>query len=225
MRKLIIAIDGPAASGKSTAARLFAKRLRYAYIDTGAMYRACALAAKEAGIDMSDESALDALMDSISISIKHDSDENKIYLNGKDVSAAIRKPEISGLASGVSAHATVRNKMVDLQREMGAQGGVVLDGRDIGTVVFPDADLKFFFVAPARVRAQRRFDELIMRGEDPSFEDVLNDMIARDEADSSRTLAPLVPAEDSIHIDTGALNIEEMIDLLYAHYLKKVQAK
>lgn len=225
MRKLIIAIDGPAASGKSTAARLFANKLQYVYIDTGAMYRACAFASTEAGIDISDEAALKTLMETVSISIKYDSHENKIFLNGNDVSAAIRKPEISGLASAISAHAIVRHKMVDLQRKLGVNGGVILDGRDIGTVVFPNADLKFFFVAPAKIRAKRRFEELIMRGENPVFEDVLNEMIARDKADSTRALAPLVPAEDSIHIDTGSLSIEEMVDLLYTHYLKKVKTQ
>ena len=222
MRRIIIAIDGPAASGKSTAAKLLAKRLGYVYLDTGAMYRACGLAAHWQAIDIHDEEALSRLMDSVQIDILYDDEGNRTILNGKDVSEAIREPDISSLASAISAKRIVRLKMVDLQRRLGENGGVILDGRDIGTVVFPHAELKFFLIAPLEARAQRRFAELIQKGLKPSFEEVISQMRQRDEADSSRALAPLVPAGDAIQIDSGDLSIEQVVDLLYSHYQKRM---
>lgn len=225
MRKLIIAIDGPAASGKSTAARLLANELSYVYIDTGAMYRACALAAQKAGVDISDEVSLRDLMADISIKISYSAVGNKIFLDDEDVTVAIRKPEISALSSAISAFAIVRERMVQLQREMGKVGAVILDGRDIGTVVFPNADLKFFFVASAEIRAKRRYDELLLGGMNPDFDTVLQEIIDRDKADSSRALAPLTPAKDAIRIDTGTLTIDEMVaKLLHYYHIKSEQA-
>jgi CMP/dCMP kinase len=220
MKRIIIAIDGPAASGKSTAAKLLAQKLGYVYLDTGAMYRACALAAKRAGIDISDQTALAELLAKIEIKISFAPKGNVVILNGEDVSSAIREPDISRMASAISAQRLVREKMVDLQREMGRHGGVVLDGRDIGTVVFPDAGLKFFLVAPPEVRARRRYLELLQKGLKPLYIDVLNEMKERDEADSSRELAPLVPAADAIHIDSKDYGIEELTELLYRHFRK-----
>lgn len=225
MKRIIIAIDGPAASGKSTAAKLLARKLGYVYLDTGAMYRACALAAKRARIDITDPLALAALMSRIKIRISFAEEGNIIELNGEDVSSAIREPDISLLASAISAQRLVREKMVELQREMGSHGGVVLDGRDIGTVVFPDAGLKFFLVAPPEVRARRRYLELLQKGLKPLYAEVLQEMIARDEADSSRELAPLVPAEDAIHIDTKDYGIEELTELLHRHFLKRAEGQ
>ncbi len=222
MKRIIIAIDGPAASGKSTAAKILARKLGYVYLDTGAMYRACALAAQRVGIDLQDDAALDALLSSIDIRISFAPGGNILYLNGEDVSSEIREPHISQLASAISALRPVREKMVDLQRQMGKDGGVILDGRDIGTVVFPNAELKFFLVAPAEVRARRRFLELQEKGHTPSYEEVLLDMQKRDAADSSRALAPLVAAEDAIQIDSGNYAIEELAELLHQHYLQTV---
>ncbi|MCB5252089.1 MAG: (d)CMP kinase [Candidatus Cloacimonadaceae bacterium] len=222
MKRIIIAIDGPAASGKSTTAKLLARKLRYLYLDTGAMYRACALAAKRQNIDIDDSEALKGLMDSIQIKIQYSELGNITLLDSEDVSLAIREPEISLLASAISAKAVVRTKMVELQREMGKAGGVILDGRDIGTVVFPEAELKIFLVAPVQIRAQRRFLELQDKGLNPIFEEVLSELKERDLADSSRALAPLIPARDAIEIDTGQLSIEGQVAKLYQYYQKRM---
>ncbi|HOH60792.1 MAG: (d)CMP kinase [Candidatus Cloacimonetes bacterium] len=223
MKRIIIAIDGPAASGKSTAAKLLATRLSYLYIDTGAMYRACALAANRAGIDISDAPSLHDLLANLSIEISQNPEGNIILLNGEDVSSLIRTPEISRQASAISAKQEVRERMVELQRAMGRDGGVVLDGRDIGTVVFPAAELKFFLIAPLEVRALRRQKELAAKGHPSVYEEVLAEMRERDAADSSRALAPLIPAKDAIHVDTQDFSIEEMVDALYDHYVKLME--
>ncbi len=222
MRQIIIAIDGPAASGKSTAAKLLARKLGYVYLDTGAMYRACALAAKQSDIDLEDTDAIATLMNSIQVVIQYDENGNRTYLNHQDVSQAIREPDISRLASAISAKRAVREKMVGLQRKLGEKGGVILDGRDIGTVVFPDAELKFFIIAPVEIRAERRYLELKENGLKPDYKTVLQELEERDKADSSRSLAPLIPAEDSIRIDTGSLTIEGQVNLLYEHYLQRM---
>lgn len=222
MKRIIIAIDGPAASGKSTSAKLLARKLGYVYLDTGAMYRACALAAQQQQININDIQALSRLMENIRIHIQFSDHGNTIWLNDDDVSEAIREPDISRLASAISAHRVVRTKMVKLQRELGREGGVILDGRDIGTVVFPHAELKFFMIAPLKIRAQRRYLELKEKGLNPVFEDILQDLVNRDKADASRALAPLIPAEDAIEIDTGELTIAEQVEKLYRIYLEKV---
>ncbi|MCB5271025.1 MAG: (d)CMP kinase [Candidatus Cloacimonetes bacterium] len=222
MKRIIIAIDGPAASGKSTTAKLLARKLGYLYLDTGAMYRACALAAKRRNIDIDDDDALKDLILNTHVLIQNTEQGNITLLDSEDVSTAIREPDISLLASAISAKAIVRTKMVELQREMGKMGGVVLDGRDIGTVVFPEAELKFFIVAPVQVRAERRFLELQEKGLSPVFEEVLEELQKRDKADSSRALAPLIPAQDAIEIDTGPLTIEGQVEELYQHYQKRM---
>lgn len=223
MKRMIIAIDGPAASGKSTAAKYLAQRLSYVYIDTGAMYRACALAAHRGSVDIDDTESLAKVISSIKIDIVYDPQGNRIYLNGEDVSEEIRTPLISSLSSKISAKALVREKMVQLQRDLGKKGGVVLDGRDIGTVVFPDADLKFFFEASLKTRAKRRYEELLGKGLKPNFDDVQKEMQARDLADSTRDIAPLMIADDAIIIDTGVLTIEEMVDKLYKIAIDKAE--
>jgi len=222
MKKIIIALDGPAASGKSTAAKLLAAKLGYVYIDTGAMYRACALAAKRQNTDIGDNEALSTLMNSIKLDIRYQEDGNKTILDGEDISQAIREPDISKLASAISAKAIVREKMVDLQRRLGEKGGVILDGRDIGTVVFPQAELKFFLIAPVATRAQRRYLELREKGLNPEYETVLHELEERDEADSSRALAPLIAARDSICIDSGPLSVPQLVDILYREYLSRM---
>lgn len=225
MNKLIIAIDGPAASGKSTAAKLLAQKLGYVYLDTGAMYRACALAAKRTGISMDDEGALAELMKDIQLEISFTASENQIFLAGEDVSAEIRKPEISMLASSISRLKIVRERMVELQRRMGKEGGVILDGRDIGTVVFPDAELKFFLEAPVELRAQRRYQELLSKGQSAIYDEVISEMKQRDLQDSSRALAPLVAAEDAIIIDTADYGIDALAEELYRHYTQRIEGQ
>ncbi|MCB5259292.1 MAG: (d)CMP kinase [Candidatus Cloacimonetes bacterium] len=223
MRKIIIAIDGPAASGKSTAAKLLAKKLGYLYIDTGAMYRACALAALRQNVDIKNDNELIKLMNSIKVEIQQSNSGNIIILDGEDVSQEIREPDISRRASAISAKRVVREKMVELQRTIGEKGGVILDGRDIGTIVFPHAELKFFMVAPIEIRAQRRYLELKAKGLNPNFEIVLEELQDRDLADSSRALAPLIPASDAISIDNGSLSIEEQVGVLYSYYQKQME--
>lgn len=214
-KRMIIAIDGPAASGKSTTARHLARLLGYAYLDTGAMYRACALKAKRLGLELRDEQAVNAMLGDLDIRIETDGQANLIRLDGEDVSAAIRDNDISALASAISALPAVRHKMVELQRKMAADGGVILDGRDIGTYVFPDADLKFFLTATPEVRAQRRWLELQKKGVEADLEQVLADLVERDRNDASRALAPLAKAADAIEIDTGSLSVNGQVLALY----------
>ncbi|MBP9038525.1 MAG: (d)CMP kinase [Candidatus Syntrophosphaera sp.] len=220
---LIIAIDGPAASGKSTTAQLLAKKLGYLYIDTGAMYRACALKAKKMGIDINDEESIRNLLDFIDIQIENDNSKNRILLDGEDVSEDIRADDISSLASAISAIPAVRYKMVELQRKMGEKGSVILDGRDIGTFVFPDAEVKFFLTASPEIRAKRRWLELQQKGIDKNFSEVLADLVKRDNNDSQRALAPLKKAEDAIEIDTSNMTIEEQTETLYKIILSKLE--
>ena len=212
---LIIAIDGPAASGKSTTAQLLAQKLGYVYIDTGAMYRACALKAKKMGIDINDEESIRELLDDIDIRIENHNSKNRIFLDGEDVSEDIRADDISALASAISAIPAVRYKMVELQRKMGEKGGVILDGRDIGTFVFPTAEVKFFLTASPEVRAKRRWLELKQKGVNKDFSEVLADLVKRDNNDSQRALAPLKKADDAIEVDTSNMTIEEQTDYLY----------
>jgi len=220
---LIIAIDGPAASGKSTTAQLLAKKLGYLYIDTGAMYRACALKAKKLGIDINDEESIRNLLAFIDIKIENDNSKNRILLDGEDVSEDIRADDISSLASAISAIPAVRYKMVELQRKMGEKGSVILDGRDIGTFVFPDAEVKFFLTASPEIRAKRRWLELQQKGIDKDFSEVLADLVKRDNNDSQRALAPLKKAEDAIEIDTSNMTIEEQTETLYKIILSKLE--
>lgn len=221
-KRLIIAIDGPAASGKSTTAQRLAKLLGYAYLDTGAMYRACALQAKQAGIDLSDEQAVKSMLDTLDIKIEYSEQANIILLNGRDVSADIRENDISALASAISAIPAVRYKLVELQRKMAASGGVILDGRDIGTFVFPDADIKFYLTAAAEVRARRRCLELQAKGIDAKFETVLADLIQRDSNDQSRALAPLAVADDAIVTDTSEMDVDTQVKTLYKIILERL---
>jgi cytidylate kinase len=210
-RKLIIAIDGPSGSGKSTLSRLLAAALDYTNIDTGAMYRAVALAAHRAGVSPDDQTSLTRLCADLDIEFLRRDGEERVLLDGEDVSAAIRTPEASMLASRYSASPAVRRAMVRLQREMGAEGGVVLEGRDIGTVVFPGAEVKFFLSASARERGLRRYKELLAKGLQVDPEKTIAEVVARDEADSVREHSPLVQAENAIAIDTTAMTIEEVL--------------
>jgi CMP/dCMP kinase len=207
----VIAIDGPSGAGKSTITRLLADRLGYIHIDTGAMFRSVALAVKRAGIDMNDEAALLDLCGSLRISFDRSGESQKVLLNGEDVSAAIRTPEISLLTSGVSAVKCVREDLLKRQREMGRSGGVVLEGRDIGTVVFPDADVKFFLTASAEERGRRRYLELLEKGENVTLDGTIAEVARRDEQDEKREHAPLCKAVDAIEIDSSRLTIDEVL--------------
>ncbi|ABA89125.1 cytidylate kinase [Syntrophotalea carbinolica DSM 2380] len=211
-RQLIIAIDGPSGVGKSTLSRRLAQQLRYVNIDTGAMYRCVALAAHRAGLAADDEKSLQALCADMEIRFVRKDGTEKVLLNGEDVSEAIRTPEISLLSSRVSAQPTVRQCMLGLQRQMGEQGGVVLEGRDIGTVVFPSAEVKFFLAATARERGKRRYLELKAKGMDVDLDQTIAEVEARDAADSGRLHAPLRQAEDAVLIDTTCMNIDQVLE-------------
>ncbi len=214
-KNYIIAIDGPAASGKSTTAKLLAKKLKYVYIDTGAMYRACALDALKNNVSLKDHENLKELIDKINIEIVYSENGNKILLNGEDVTQRIREADISKLSSEIAVIGFVRDKMVQLQREMGKKGGIIMDGRDIGTVVFPNADFKFFMIADVEHRAERRLKELLEKGKKADFETVKNELIWRDKNDSSRKHSPLKKADDAIEIDTSNMTIEEQVEKIY----------
>ncbi len=210
-RQPIIAIDGPAGSGKTTTARLLAERLGFTYVDTGAMYRALTLAALEHGIPMTDE-ALAALLERISIELRHTPQGQRTYLDGHDVTERIRMPDVTAHVSQVSSFPSVRAAMVRIQQQLGARGGVVMDGRDIGTAVFPDADVKVYMTADLATRAERRLEEL--RATDPALtlDDVIRQLDERDQLDSSREHNPLRRADDAIVIDTTNLSIEEQVE-------------
>lgn len=209
-----VAIDGPAGAGKSTIAKAAAKTLGFIYVDTGALYRAIALNAVRCGvIDNTDE--IIASLSSLEIKLGFDSEGTQcVYLNGEDVSAFIRTPEISMGASKVSAIPQVREFLLDLQRNIAKENNVIMDGRDIASVVLPDAQCKIFLFASPECRAERRYKELIEKGETVSYDDVLKDVNQRDYQDSHREIAPLRPVEDSIMADTSALTLEESIDLI-----------
>ena len=209
---MIIAIDGPAGSGKSTIAKLVAKDMGLVYLDTGAMYRIVTLKALNEGIlgndGLNELEKIKKLLDNLNIDIR----ENGFYLDDVDVSEEIRKPVVSENVSDVAAIREVREKMVDLQRKFSESKNVILDGRDIGTVVFPNADLKIFLVADAKERAKRRYKELVEKGENVEIEEIYENILKRDKIDSTRKESPLKKAEDAIEVDTTSKNIEEVKD-------------
>ena len=211
-KKLIIAIDGPSGAGKSTLSKALASQLDYLNIDTGAMYRSVALLAQQRKIDPHDEAALKILCADLSIEFIHGDGSERIIANGVDVSAAIRTPEISTLTAQVAACPTVREAMLHLQRKLGEKGGVVLEGRDIGTVVFPSADIKFFLSATAEERGRRRYEELLIKGIDVDLQQTIAEVAARDAADTARTLAPLMQADDALVVDSTLLSISDVLE-------------
>jgi CMP/dCMP kinase len=219
----IIAIDGPVGAGKSVAARELARALGYSYLNTGAMYRAVAIAAREAGIDPDDPNVEQRLA-SVLKGIKIKFDGEKILLNGRDVTAKKDDPEIGDLASRFSAIGSVRARMRELQRAAGADGGVVMEGRDIGTAIFPDAEFKFFLVADVNTRARRRFEELKKKGATITEHEVLDQLIERDRRDSERELAPLRRADDAVEIDSTKLSIEAVVAAMKAKINARINA-
>lgn len=210
-----IAIDGPSGAGKSSLARKLAEAFRFIYVDTGAIYRTVGLAAYRAGIDRKDEQAVKSLLPKIKIELGYnEAGEQRMYLDGEDVSAEIRRPEISICASDVSSLPAVRAYLLEMQRELARRNNVIMDGRDIGTVVLPGAELKIFLTADSRARAQRRLLELKAKGIEADFEDVLRDIEYRDRQDSSRAAAPLRAAEDALVVDTSEIDFEQSFRLL-----------
>ncbi|HYA87012.1 MAG TPA: (d)CMP kinase [Nitrospirota bacterium] len=213
-KKLVIALDGPSGAGKSTVARLLAQQLGYIYIDTGAMYRAIGWKAKREGIDPTDERRLADLCLRTEVLLKNDDSDPKVFVDGKDVSGEIRTPEMGMMASSVSKSPAVRARLLALQRELGKSGGVVMDGRDIGTVVFPDAEVKFFLDASAEERGRRRYLELRAKGMDVDLARITKEIQDRDKQDSGRALAPLRKAEDALLLDTTRMSIDDVLSAM-----------
>ena len=223
MKKIIIAMDGHSSCGKSTMAKTLAKKIGYTYIDTGAMYRAVTLYAMRRGFISKngiDEESLRRELPQIKISFGHDNGQQYTILNGENVERQIRGMEVSGNVSPISAIGFVREAMVELQREMGRKGAIIMDGRDIGTTVFPHAELKIFVTASDEIRARRRYDELAMKGENPVYEDVLKNVRERDYIDSHRAVSPLRKADDAIVLDNSDLTLEQQDEWLMEQYLK-----
>lgn len=213
-----IAIDGPSGSGKSTLAKGVAKKLNIMYLDTGAMYRACGLAAILKGVSPRDEASVSKMLDNTKIEVKFIDGSQHMYIDGEDLTGSIRTPEVSVAASDISALGVVRSKMVDMQRQIAKAQTFVLDGRDIGSNVLPNAKYKFFLTADASKRAERRLAELNQRGDfSQSYEEVLRDIEYRDKQDSERANAPLVKVKDAIEIDTTVISIEQTLETLLSN--------
>lgn len=217
-----IALDGPAGAGKSTVAKGVAKALGFIYVDTGALYRAVGLYFSSKGADTNLNCNIEEILKEITIDIKFKNNEQRVFLNGEDVSEKIRTPEASMMASAVSAKPPVRAFLLEMQRKLARENNVLMDGRDIGTVVLPDATLKFFVTASAEERANRRYKELTEKGMKVEYKDVYDDIVTRDYNDSHREIAPLKPAEDSIMFDTTGNTLEQSIDLLYKQIKERI---
>lgn len=215
---LNIAIDGPCGSGKSTVADILAEKLDILHLDTGAMYRACALAALKRNIDCLDENAVSNFIKEINLVIRYEDGKQITILDGEDVSQKIRENQVSMMSSNISSLGSVREKMVEMQRQVAKQSDCILDGRDIGTVVLPNAKYKFYITASPEIRAERRHKELLLKGTDVKYEDVLNDVNKRDYNDSHRAISPLKKADDAVVIDTSSLSavqvVAKIIDIL-----------
>lgn len=213
-KTVAIAIDGPAGAGKSTIARKLAEKTGYIYVDTGALYRTVALSISRNGIDPLDISAVVSHIAEIAVDIKYIDGEQRVILNGEDVSGLIRTPEVSMMASITSAIPEVRAFLLGLQRKLAKEHNVVMDGRDIATVVLPDAKVKVFLTASPEIRARRRYDELVLKGQKVEFDDVLADIIKRDAQDMNREVAPLKPSAESVIVDTSDLDLEGAVNAM-----------
>ncbi|HEX2926158.1 MAG TPA: (d)CMP kinase [Ruminiclostridium sp.] len=213
-----IAIDGPAGAGKSTIAKKVSSELDFIYMDTGAMYRTVALKAIESGVNTKSREDIIKIVDNIDITVTHEDNIQKIFLDGRDVSEDIRTSEVSVGASNVAVFEEVRLKMVELQRRIAGEKDVVMDGRDIGSFVLPNANLKIFLTASVDERAKRRFDELVLKGQKVKFEEVREDMIYRDHNDSSRAFAPLKKVPDAVEIDSTSMTIDEVVEKILYFY-------
>ena len=213
---LIVTIDGPSGSGKSTISRLLAHRLKATYLDTGAMYRAVGLAAQRQGLDLDDQEAVAGLLEALDLDLSPGEEDTRVLLNGEDVSLAIRTPDMGMMASRVSAIDAVRQRLTRLQRELAKNQPVVAEGRDTGTVVFPQAAHKFYLVATPEERARRRTAQLAEKGIAADYQDILGQIVERDRQDSTRPLAPLQPASEAVRIDSSVLSIDQVVDLMLA---------
>ena len=223
LKDKIVALDGPAGSGKSTTAKILAARLGYRYLDTGAMYRAITWLATQNGLKPSDGNKLSVLARSVSIEFKTEEDINRVFINGQEVTSEIRTPAVTKLVSEVSAHPGVRKAMVEKQREMGAEGDVVAEGRDTTTVVFPDADIKVYFDCDVKTRAQRRLIDMARMGVATSLEEQISEIERRDKYDSERQHSPLRRAKDAYVVDTTNVTIDEQVERVF--YLLKTAVK
>lgn len=221
-KKLRIAIDGPASAGKSTVAKILASDLNYIYCDTGAMYRVLTLQALRHDVDVEDESKLVALLKDTDITFEPDGNQQKVFLNGENVTTDIRQPDVTNAVSAVSAHKGVREKLVRRQQVIAEAGGIVMDGRDIGTAVLPDAEVKIFLVASAKERAERRYKENISKGIETPLEVLQKEIEDRDYKDSHREVSPLVQADDAVLLDTTSLSIDEVVGKMKEIILKLI---
>lgn len=217
-----IALDGPAGSGKSTVAKALAKEYNILYLDTGAMYRACGLKALRLGIDPKDAENVEKMLQTLDVKVEYKDGAQHTILDGEDVSQAIRQNAVSMAASHISAHRAVREKMVELQRQIAKNMSCVLDGRDIGTAVLPDANFKFFITADSRVRAERRYKELLERGQNVDFDALHAEIVQRDKQDSEREFSPLRQAADAVLVDTSDMSIEEVVACVKSMIQKKI---
>ncbi|HON59282.1 MAG TPA: (d)CMP kinase [Smithella sp.] len=211
-RQLVITIDGPAGAGKSTVSKILARKMGYVYLDTGALYRGLAYKAMKTGIDTDDIQSLEELCAETKVALKNIEGKMRVYVDGEDVEKNIRTEKIGGLASKISKFAIVRKALLHLQREAGARGGIVAEGRDMGTVVFPLADYKFFLDASLDVRINRRYKELLERGENVEYKLIQKDMIARDYQDKNRDIAPMIVPKEAIKINSDHLSIDEVVE-------------
>ena len=215
-----IAIDGPAGAGKSTIAKTIAKKLEFIYVDTGAMYRAMALYFIRNGIDPSDENAINAACADVHVGIAYENGAQQVLLNGENVTGLIRTEEVGNMASKTSAYPTVRATLLALQRDLAKKADILMDGRDIGTNVLPDADLKIYLTASSEIRASRRYDEVIEKGEKADLAQIEKDIIIRDKQDMERKIAPLKKAEDAVLVDSSDMTIEEVVECILEEFEK-----
>lgn len=206
-----IAIDGPAGAGKSTIAKLVAKELGFLYVDTGAMYRSIALFFIENNVNLEEEQEISDACSKINIEIKYEDGVQQVYLNNRNVSTLIRQEQVGNMASKAAAKKAVRDKLLFLQRDIAAENDVIMDGRDIGTFVLPDAEIKIYLTASVKTRAKRRYDELVAKGENPEIDKIEADIEQRDYQDMNRKIAPLKQAEDAVYLDTSDMNIEQVV--------------